>query len=300
MVLVEYVYTEKFPEFSEFIKNNKEKLSLHGDPCKLGSIGARKFYGNKFNEDTCNAGLFFASKIIGNPYNHDTRARCLYLYYWLYKQLKANNTRDHTKSVYLEFFNNIGGNSKYVCKDYWYISILDEELNLLDDLHEMNSKLYDIKKNKYLSEENKCHRFNECSDMYKHYSKECTPYNYSSFCDALENIKNLYNDLQNSNGCVHAKCKKLPCYNTENIESPSPKTNKSKFSIILTILILIIPLLLFVIYKFTPYNSSLHCGIKKIVNKCRDLNEVWNKSQNSEISDSAYWNNSYDVLYSSL
>ncbi|GAW84197.1 variable surface protein [Plasmodium gonderi] len=298
----DYLLVKEFLKNKNILENNDNDLELANNPCSsYGSIGSYQNIGEKFPEHRCKKALTFASKIKDEYYNFGyAQEDCLYLYYWLYNEFKAYNMSQHTFDIYFQLINAVHGPNNMKCRYYRYTSISEIEIQLLDDLYGMYTNLHYIETSSYPSGKIKCNCITECSDKYEVYHEKCKSNNTSSFCRALDDIKNKYNKMPNlTDGCDNIKCKMLPCDSNENIRLPSPKIKKSITAILSTILILIIPILLFIIYKFLPCNSSMHRGIKKIMNKCRGKYKECNKSQNSEISNSIYWNNNYNVLYSS-
>ncbi|GAW84456.1 variable surface protein [Plasmodium gonderi] len=300
---VNYSYVKNFPEFNEIIENNGEFLKFSRDPCTDGVIGARDHIKNRFKQDKCHAALSFANIIKNNYISESTEERCFYLYYWLYNEFKDNNISEYTNEIYPLLFSIVSSNPNNSLCPYYKgsFTIPYNELTKLDDLYNIHNKLYCIKKS-CPSCNNTCKCITECSDIYERHSETCKSNNTSQFCTALENIKNIYyNELQNTTDkCGKAKCKILPCDYIKNIELRSSRISTPKDAIISTIFVLLIPALLFIIYKFLPYNSYIHGGIKRIINKWRVMNEERDKSKKSELSKNNCWNSSYNMLYRTI
>ncbi|GAW84220.1 variable surface protein [Plasmodium gonderi] len=304
----QYKLVKYFREHNDNLEKNHSILNLDYKHClPSGSIGANKYINGKFSEDKCKKALLFASKIKAD-YNSDdaySKADCFYLYYWLYKEFKSNGISQHTQSFYTKLFNIVSSNNgNNICNYYKNKPISENVFKDVSNLYEMYNNLYYINNPNVPSVKSKCDCINECSAKYEINLKKCESNNNSTFCTVLEDIKNEYNNIQNlTDICNNVECKKLPCRKNDSIQLYIPRNSKSKTSIISTIIILIIPALLFIIYKvkcdFLPYNSCIRREIKRIINKCRRLKEQCNISENSEIYNNIYWNSNYNVLYSS-
>ncbi|GAW84605.1 variable surface protein [Plasmodium gonderi] len=297
---INYTYVGKFPEYKEIIEKKENRLILKNDPCTTGIIGSRVDMQNKFDKDKCHAALWFA-KIINDKFTKEpTQELCLYLYYWLRKEFEYNNISAQTRTIYIILLSSVSQYINSLCLSYKKNDMLDDDFQLMDDLYQMYINIYYIKKDSYPLGKDMCTCITECSDKYKKYKTTCESNNVSSFCFALENINNELNGLQNSSDiCSQAKCQNGPCEYTDIMEITSPRTNKSKTAIITTILILTIPVLLFIIYKFTPYNSFLHRGLKNIINNFHSFKGARNILKNSELYSTTSWNSSHNILYNS-
>ncbi|GAW84117.1 variable surface protein [Plasmodium gonderi] len=295
---IDYHLVEKFPECNAIMENYITTSTTNYVPCSYGYFKARNSLENKFKEYKCNAAMSFISKMNELTPQETREAYCFYLFYWLYNEFKTNHINDDINSIYKALFD-YGNSGKNICNIYKY-SISDNDIPYLNDLYYMNTNLYYVKNHNFPYDKKKCDCMNECSDKYETNLKKCESNNENSFCRALDDIKNKYNNLQHlTDDCTNIKCKTLPCVKIQKIKIISTRTSKSKTTIILTILILMIPLILFIIYKFLPYNSYLHREIKRIISKCRGLKKEWSKSENPEIYNNIYWNSNYNVLYSS-
>ncbi|GAW83925.1 variable surface protein [Plasmodium gonderi] len=251
----------------------------------------------------CPQAMRYLYNICSDMQNTPKENHFRYLYYWIYKHhLKSAKCRNYIKEFYHEILNVYKSGGLFdSCTDPFRESIFDNELKLITDICDISKKLNDIKNSTFTScnIKRKCDCADECADIYIRGHKLCVNNWDEHFCKILKSYKNKYNALNLSNDCDKLKFRTWPSENFENIMLPSAQINKSKTAIISSFLILIITALLFIIYKFLPYNSLLHREIKKIINICPGLKKKCRKLENSEIYNNIYCNNNYNVLYSS-
>ncbi|GAW83984.1 variable surface protein [Plasmodium gonderi] len=298
-----YELVKEFPKHNENLKNNDLIRGLEYKYCfPNGGIGGYNNIYLKFSEDRCMKALSFASRIKPNyniEYGYWEEANCFFLYYWLHNEFNANGISQYTSNIYKALFNALHKNSNNICRYYKYKVILEEEFTKLNNLYDIYKKIQCIE-NSCSTCKNKCDCINECSNKYESYNKTCNSSRECSYCEALNNIKNEFINLQKLNhDCFNVKHKELHSKKIERKNITSTRISKRKTAIISTILILIIPALLFIIYKFLPYNSCLYRKIKKIINRCPGFTEEWRKTENSEIYNNIFCNSNYNVLYSS-
>ncbi|GAW84201.1 variable surface protein [Plasmodium gonderi] len=293
-----------FPEYQGIMDKNS---TVHYEELwnKICLTFDKKFNTVNIKEkvNLCTQAMKYLYNILSDIHKVPDKNHFKYLYYWIYKNhLKAKKHSNYIKDFYKEIIRvyKVGGYFTYLVDSFLDV-IFDKELEIITDICDMSNKLNDIKYNTFTFCENKsrCDCADECADIYMRGHNICENNGYKDFCEILESYKNEYNVLDISQSCDKIKCKALPCEIFENIIIPSAHINTSKTAIISSYLILIIPALLFIIYKFLPYNSCLHLGIKKIKNKCLDLKKEWSKSEISEIYKKIHWNNNYNVLYNS-
>ncbi|GAW83983.1 variable surface protein [Plasmodium gonderi] len=304
-----YSINSLFNAFSEY-QSIMDKNSTNQNPDKWNNACLK--FDEKFDtvniikdQDTlCPQALKYLYNICNDSISNPLEVNHFkYLYYWIYKNhLEVAKDRNYIKELYheiLNVYNNAGLYITYVVpfKDV----IFDDELEIITDICDMSNKLNEIKYSTftYCKNKSRCDCADECAAIYMHRHEACETNWDEHFCNILERNKNVYNELNLSQYCGKLNCKTLPCEKFENIILPSAQIYKSKTAIISSYLIYIIPALLFIIYKFLPYNSYLHREIKKLKNMCLGLKKELSKLENSEIYNNIRWNSNYNVLYSS-
>ncbi|GAW84463.1 variable surface protein [Plasmodium gonderi] len=228
----------------------------------------------------------------------------LYMYYWLYKNyLISEKDNNYIKEIYNEFIN------EYYKTDMGKLLKPNPEVNIFDkgwkdmmDICDLNVKLYNIKiKNISFSDINdRCNYAQKCYDLYMQKYNTCEYSSNTLYCNELENIYNLYNSIPNLTiNCDKTKYTMLDSLKINKQVVDTHKSSKSVKIIMLTIVILLIPPLLFIIYKFIPYNSHVHCVIRTIKNKYSMMNKEWKMLKPLKIYNRALENSMYNILYNS-
>ncbi|SBT57353.1 PIR Superfamily Protein [Plasmodium ovale wallikeri] len=212
---------------------------------------------------------------------------CNYLNIWLKDQIKI--IPGYIFDV-LEFYNIL--NSHNLCKSVvnglcnGKISNIDDGffnnfqilLTLYDNLNKYRNNLFD-------NDLSKCEYLDICADSYEEQVKVCNSNNPSPFCNELKKFKEQYNrDMKSEHDCKELKKKILLFPGEVHTEgqlerrdeaSPAPRMeelrgegasepNSIHYSIIIPVsIILLVPFLFLIFYKFTPLGSFLSPWIRE-------------------------------------
>ncbi|GAW84430.1 variable surface protein [Plasmodium gonderi] len=223
-----------------------------------------------------------------------------YLYYLLYRD--DQNSLKYSKQIneiYKEFINLYYKTSTGdLIKPYSEINIFDNEWKKLRDIYDLNTKINYIKNYNTCSETDRCDCVDDCAETYMRHEDACLLNSGSHFCDALENIRNQYNNIPNiTEECDNLKCKMLPCIKYEDITLPYSRTSTKQAILIPVTIILIISLLIFILNKFIPWCSHFNRLRKRYYRKHTD--KICSIQKSSDVFEIAAWNNRCNILYNS-
>ncbi|GAW84313.1 variable surface protein [Plasmodium gonderi] len=218
-----------------------------------------------------------------------SKSSCIYLYYWLY-YYNNNKNMGHIKSLFHELLKAIDTSHNNICSEIAYTTITDDEMQKLKDLHDMYTKLNNIENNT-TSFDDKCSCANECAISYMKYKNPCESNSFSDFCNELKNVREKYNALSTIKSCNHLTYKILPLFQKNNITFPV---------VITIILILLISITLFILLKFTPYNSCFQGALSRKRNKWNNIDEDYVIFQSYKNESNASMNNRHHILYHTL
>ncbi|GAW83935.1 variable surface protein [Plasmodium gonderi] len=227
-----------------------------------------------------------------NPNITYIEARCKYLYYWLYYELKDKNERDIIIHAYEKLLNLGNDYNNSMCKNYSE-SLKEDKLEKLKDLHDMYTNINDIKHfHLDLCNGKKCNCAEQCANIYNRRKVECESSADADFCNILKKIRNELINLELIEDCEITIPEMI-------ISHKSSKTNSMLISFVVTF---VISFILFILYRvnndiFTRYGSSLFHGTvgKKI--KWNSLYEEKNILQLYEINNSNGTNRRCNILY---
>ncbi|GAW82731.1 variable surface protein [Plasmodium gonderi] len=296
-------------DFKDYKKCEEENPCKNDDPCEYKELCENdedservqscehyiKEYVKNFNFDlssTCRTVThYLQNQKSTNEIN--TYVGCMYLYYWLYNDLLHKNKNSvYIKNLYDAFINAFNRNTVTpICSDF-NMHLTQEVLENLKDIYEINTKLYNfINGRGECSGDRKCKCGEECANTYMRHQKNCQSNQYPDFCNALKNIRQQYNEEMEKEKCNNIEYQILPIFQAKNIRV-SP--------LIPIVIILVISIFLFNIYKFTTFGSYFRRIIKRKRNKWNNIVEEYNMFQNYETMNSIPKNSIYNIKYSSV
>ncbi|SBS89940.1 PIR Superfamily Protein [Plasmodium ovale curtisi] len=252
-----------------------------------------------------------------------------YLNFWLHFHLKNNRNSKFLPSSFYQFLKE--KNPSFFAK-HLDINIHDIQQELLENMKNIYSlyqkyyDIYEISDAQYSNICSECINYaNECVDLFRRLMKECPISNSSTFCIALDDFKNIYDNLKSEEIFRNTDLPPLPTYDdiaqrqsklhdseelstaTADIpgymsDSEKSQTSSQKatpFAIIGTLLGL--GLVLPSLYRFTPLGTWFHRRIhpNSIINESFEQ-ENYPLLHNSE---SEYTNSNiqqYNIAYNSM
>ncbi|GAW79401.1 variable surface protein [Plasmodium gonderi] len=268
-----YVLLGKFGEYEQKMNQCKEQnpgRASNDDICD--SFDTDIFGGTNKTplKGKCPQIFCYLKSILNEDKTRFSELGCKYLNYWLYKDVLNR-----------KYINGILG---------FYQTLIGRLKNVFDD------QIVAHARGKYIQDDNLAKitaiaDMKACLDIKKSNGKYSV---YHQFCEELEEFIHLYNIETNTEGSINAASLKVPrC-----------KTNTSASTIIPTIIILLIPTLLFILYNvnqdFSPYDSRFRRAITKIIEKWQNINtKERGIVQQSDISNSFSCDSRYYMLYNS-
>ncbi|SBT01908.1 PIR Superfamily Protein [Plasmodium ovale curtisi] len=281
----------------KIIKDHSERNGPYIESC-INFLKYLKYLKNTndFHENTASCKLvnYSLNKNLRN-YLHDEQNTLNF-----YKNLK---TEDVSKQCYIEKCEN---EIKYIQK--YVLGNIESLYNLYLNFDKYTSSLV----NDNLSH---CYYANACSSIYNNCINTCDVQYDVAFCEILKKFKDEYNrQLSHENKCQYIK-KVLSYPEKKNVRdtqhtrdrygsyasgSISPKSNSPGNNITAAIVTLLVtPLTLFILYKFTPLGSWLRPQVKKYIGIGKNKGEEYQKllSINSQNEKEIMYNNEYYIKY---
>ncbi|GAW79198.1 variable surface protein [Plasmodium gonderi] len=302
------LYFSEYRNIMDKYKEENDKKFWEND-CEKISESIVKNFKTDVKNNICPRIMSYLYSIYSDSNNPLQNLGCKYLYYWLYKNhIKGTNESNSIKILYEELIK-VYDNISFVFRltDEYKNNIFDEELNIFTDICDLNTMINDIYNSTFESCKNKqkCNCAQKCYDKYMSLNIQCVSRGYPLYCKALESVKKLYNSIPNLiYDCDNSNYIMLPASEIQKQRLNSSRTNISGKLIIPTILIFLIPMLFFLIYKvnfdFTPYDFCIHRGIRNIIYKFRGIYKECNILHLTKIYESTLRNSRYNILYDSF
>ncbi|GAW84509.1 variable surface protein [Plasmodium gonderi] len=238
---------------------------------KVGDMGPVNRFFSKYNIRNnildaikCQKAMLYVLDIDikSNFYNVTKESGFLYLNYWLYNNIKADDKSRETQKI--------------------YEALLKDHKSIYTDSNCLEFKHYTITST-HIKWINKMYSMYECLNGMKHKDES---YSIDPLCNALKDFINKYesevqNDTEKSqNPTLFDKC----------------KNNTRVPTIIITIVALLISIVFLVLYK-TPIGSYFQSLLIRKRNDCNIMDSETNNLQPPSISQCASNYNKYDILY---
>ncbi|SBT72738.1 Plasmodium vivax Vir protein, putative [Plasmodium ovale] len=223
----------------------------------------------------------------GEKYTSDG---CKYLNYWIYD--KFNQKKGEGNYNILQFYESFKGTySDQYDNNYLLngcIKEIDENIfRKIQNLIDIYDKYNKLKNDDIQLTGDYCTSAIDCVSSYTLHVKKCHESYDPDFCMELENFRKLYN-LRVSNV---TSCKDLQTYLPSAINS-NVVTIITPFAVIL-----VMPFILFILYKFTPFGSWIMPRMKRMLNN--SFLESYEGEQNSENANIYAEDRMYNIAYHS-
>ncbi|VVA00135.1 PIR protein [Plasmodium vivax] len=219
---------------------------------------------NEKLEDYCQKIFNYLSKLHKLSTNVKSEG-CHFLNYWMHndvKELVSENILDFLSKI-LENTHKKGGFHANFCKE----QIKEIDINVLknvNDLITLYVNLYSSILNLDEYTDQKCTHLSECYKLYKTKVELCRGDTNEIFCNELENFIIAYNKIRHN----EEPCTDIP-NRLQHIRGSSAATN----TLITFSVILVVPSVLFMTYKFTPFGTWIRRHILKKNKIKSNLNE---------------------------
>ncbi|SBT56108.1 PIR Superfamily Protein [Plasmodium ovale wallikeri] len=221
--------------------------------------------------------------------------RCIYFNYWLNE--KHPNVINSTindiqfyKRLIQGYEANVSEFKIHKCEIY---HISDPIFKELKDLYNLYDMLYKIETSYSSSDSpsSSCDKANEFIRLYDSHTNKCQTNMGSKFCKELIKLRNSYNALM----ATRTNCKIL-----EEMLQPQESHNQHGTVVIPVTLIIVISLIFFILYKFTPFGSSISTRTRRVKrmwnNVYKKSFQLFNKSRHKQLN---LENSGYNIQYHS-
>ncbi|SBT55765.1 PIR Superfamily Protein [Plasmodium ovale wallikeri] len=289
--MTETIY--RFVSYYSFYKNIIDTFTKNSLP-DISHICNKDRNNFKNVKSTCYNVLMFLNHLEANNNLVYIAVGCRFLNYWLYNDDVLNNTNNFNAVTFYEtlekdnkhgYFHRdlCGGNIEHIGKEIF------AKIQKLIELHEKFNKIVPTKEPLNY----KCEETLECANLYEKYMQEfCVDIN-NVFCVELENFKPKYDSYMKEAICDDKVPKTLTSIQRLNIAA----------AIVLPfVIILVIPFITFILYKFTSFGPLIHSIISK---KNRISNNLSEENQHlallvSETHEPYQNKSSYSIAYRSI
>ncbi|SBS80941.1 PIR Superfamily Protein [Plasmodium ovale curtisi] len=287
-----YVTQYNFVNFFLEYKKNIEVIDgsdkeIYGHSCSDVNSDYVKDYAEVTN--TCIKGMKYLHHIKCYSPNDDAD-RCKYLHYFLDSDsLEKKKTSDRILSFYNELLRIYEiGEDPHICKTY-----IDEINNFIPEKAEKFIELYKTLYNTSSPSKNykeDCHSLMNSATLYNNYIQIChDDYDYN-FCYELENFKDTYEKTVKTLNCG------------DNVPNTLPSgiiNNVTVIALIPIAITLILPFILFILHKFTPFVSWINPLINRKKNVQNNMDVNMSQLPNiSEVQNRNLGNGTYHLTYS--
>ncbi|GAW82016.1 variable surface protein [Plasmodium gonderi] len=291
-IIARNMYINYYTHVNSFVEY-KQKLEVCDENCTSLMDSYCKQVDSKFLEisyfsENCPKAISFLEVQGVDNIESLRNIRCLYLYFWIFYVLyKGINEYDKIKKLFEGFLEAYAKYDKSIC-EYYKTNITSDLLEKLKDIHDMNSKIKSISEDSESCKVDKCKCAKECYDIYRKYEDICNSNSDNNFCDALNNIKEQYGQLMKTQNCNNGAPKMLRSFQKNNITVPIVST-------ILVILVILISL--FILYKFTPYNSCFRRVLRREKNRWNNRGEYYNMLQSYKSVSTTPKKSGHNIIY---
>ncbi|SBT51977.1 PIR Superfamily Protein [Plasmodium ovale wallikeri] len=290
-----YSIVNSFPEYNDdFDHTLKDNDRIYTGKCN--HIRNSHFEGNLNIMEPCLSIARHLAHINGYGTIDEKNKRCKYFNYRIKTQygrihdFDGNNEDLYNKlnegyAIYPSDF------KIYKCK---IESISEGAFKELKDLYNLHDKLYKIKKS-YSgpnSSSSSCENADEFVQLYDGYIKECNTKGQTKFCNKLTELSNNYQAIMETK----PTCKKML-----QVLEPPKDNDQPVTALVPFVIILVMSILFFILYKFTPFGPWIRPQILRKKKIWKDLHEkVVQLFHNSRNKVSNCRNSELNVLYHSL
>ncbi|SBS93743.1 PIR Superfamily Protein [Plasmodium ovale curtisi] len=252
---IPYSFVSLFSDYSEKFKQvvtqDKEVIPYEA---QCGQMKMRLFQSNLFNKEHCQNNLKYIKHLSNQNPDNETNKRCSYFNYILNCEANDLIPKDY-RSNYIDSYLLLLSNYKNVC--YLSIELIEEDVfEKIKNIHNMYELLNKVKPHTTTCTDECCANAKKCAVTYERHIHNCYDDSTDNFCLELAKIKAVYEK--------YMKTAIKTCTDAKELLTP-PMQNNSGVSILISCtILLVIPFILFVSYKFTPLSSWISPRIHKL------------------------------------
>ncbi|SBT73341.1 PIR protein [Plasmodium ovale] len=273
-------YTEKFNEASA-------NSNTHNCEVQCNHISTNKFKGVEFI-DICYELAKYLDYINKN-FKEDKSVPCKYLNYILNSNKKFNQFSTYAASKLFDAYKELSTNLNTCTSHIEYIEKKDV-LEKLIKLYNLQDYMNKIEKSMKTSETEACDCAKKFATHYEDNKHSCHEHDMDGFCIQLKSLEQSFFQYMNGKNCPQIQ-KTLEVI-IENSRTPS--------YIVPTVMILVIPLIFFIFYKFTPFGYWINLLIRRRKNILKNITEDTTSLQDTSEHKSSETNYKFNIKYNSL
>ncbi|SBT72756.1 PIR protein, partial [Plasmodium ovale] len=237
---------------------------------------------------SCAKALQYSTYIKQKP-THEDESLCKYVNYLLFSEALLEKSPEYNTHSFYEELKEDQENLE-ICDGYIEI-IPQDTFKKIEKLHTIYDNFYNFKKNSTQVQVS-CNYGKQCVTLYYEHEVECRENSYSDFCIELENFRKQYNDYITNVRCHDKDIKTLDSF---------IKYNIAAIILIPISLILVLPFIIFILFKFTSLGSRL----RPLIRMNRNIRNILNQETNTYIDFSKRDNKNserqdYFITYNSV
>ncbi|SBT54330.1 PIR Superfamily Protein [Plasmodium ovale wallikeri] len=235
-----------YPYLSSFVKymqNFNEAIQQSSDntsyETRCSQIESERFQGCDSFRNRCYEVAKYLNYISSKQSDGETHVRCAHLNYILNSNTDYYNIPNHRKTDLIKAYANVSPQLTDMC--HGKIELIDDKvLEKLKEIYNMHDLFNKVKLNATPCSGECCSNITQCVSIYNKYIDNCYLDSMDYICQELRKLKHMYDDhMETVTTCPKAVKKLIP-----------PKENNTGVTILIPcIIILIIPLFLFILYK---------------------------------------------------
>ncbi|SBT84824.1 PIR protein [Plasmodium ovale] len=200
--------------------------------------------------------------LINNNYKGNQSVPCKYLNYILNSNTEFNKFSNYTGSKLFNAYKQLSIKLNTCTSHIEYIE-KEEVLEKLIKLYNLQDALNQIEKSIETSDTKICEHGKQFAAHHENYKYTCYEYDMDGFCIQLKSFEQTFFQKMKDENCPEIQ--KTLEYIIENSRTTS--------YIVPSIMILVTPLILFILYKFTPFGYWINLHIRNKKNIMKNLTE---------------------------
>ncbi|GAW84157.1 variable surface protein, partial [Plasmodium gonderi] len=243
-----------FSVYKDYMDEFKDTSKIYDNECKFMQIECKEDdHHIKYIKDKCLKWFPYLFQIHYKSEQEKIKG-LQYMYYWIYRNYTNQGIiKENIITLYKCLIKRYNDTSfaQVTGKPPLPDSIKGQQWEILIDICNLNTALNEIKNISFESSEKQgsCYYLKEHVDKCIENAAKCKSNASPNVCKIFENIKSEINQRMSEKGCYNINNKIFPLLNSQNQSFDSSRTNNSGIIIISTVLTLLTPMLVFILYK---------------------------------------------------
>ncbi|SBT84497.1 PIR protein [Plasmodium ovale] len=276
-----------FHEYAEKFNDAATNSNTHNCEVQCNYISTNHFKGDEFINICYELAKYL--NLINKNYSGDQSVPCKYLNYILNSNTKFNNFSTYASSKLFGAYKELSTKLN-ICVSYIEYLEKKDVLEKLIKLYNLQDYLDKIEKSMKTSETKACDCAKKFATHYEDNKHSCHEHDMDGFCIQLKSLEQSFFQYMNGKNCPDIQ-KTLEAI-IENSRTPS--------YIVPTVMILVIPLIFFILYKFTPFGYWINLLIRRKKNILKNITEDTISLQDTGEHKLSETNCKFNIKYHSL